>query len=253
MSGRPDVRRLDERLRLPASDGAFDEAELDGVPEAVRRYFRAAIAPGAPLARAAHLTMRGHIKLGSRWVPFRAEETLAPHQGFVWWGRAARVISGSDHLVDGHGVLDWRILGLVPVARGSGPDVTRSAAARGAAEAVWVPTALLPRFGVAWTASDDDRVTARLRVGDVDVEQHLTLDASGRVRSASLQRWGDPDESGSFDWHPFGMDATGHASFAGMTIPSAGRVGWHHGTDRWAEGEFFRFEITDLRPIAPSE
>lgn len=31
----------------------------------------------------------------------------------MWWGRAAGVISGSHHLADGQGVLDWPILGLV--------------------------------------------------------------------------------------------------------------------------------------------
>ena len=44
---------------------------------------------------------------------------------------------------------------------------------------------------------------------------------------------------------------TGYASFAGLTIPSAGRVGWWYGTDRWAQGEFFRYRITDLRPAGP--
>ena len=38
-------------------------------------------------------------------------------------------------------------------------------------------------------------------------------------------------------------------SFGGVTIPSAGRVGWFFGTDRWPGGEFFRFEITDLRLV----
>ena len=34
-----------------------------------------------------------------------------------------------------------------------------------------------------------------------------------------------------------------------MTIPGSGRLGWHYGTDRWSEGEFFWYHITDLRFI----
>jgi hypothetical protein len=40
---------------------------------------------------------------------------------------------------------------------------------------------------------------------------------------------------------------TGYATFDGLTIPSAGRFGWHFGTERWPEGEFFRYQITGLQ------
>ena len=32
---------------------------------------------------------------------------------------------------------------------------------------------------------------------------------------------------------------------------SAGRVGWFYGTARGADGEFFRYEITELRLVTP--
>ena len=63
---------------------------------------------------------------------------------------------------------------------------------------------------------------------------------------SSLLRWGDPDGTGTWGWHPFGGEISGHRTFGGLTIPSAGRLGWHAGTDRWAAGEFFRYEITAL-------
>jgi hypothetical protein len=78
---------------------------------------------------------------------------LNPHHGFVWAARAAGVIAGSDRYLDGQGSLDgqgrmdWKLLGLVTVAHADGQDVSRSAAGRAGAEAVWLPTALLPRFG----------------------------------------------------------------------------------------------------------
>jgi hypothetical protein len=37
-----------------------------------------------------------------------------------------------------------------------------------------------------------------------------------------------------------------HASFGGVSLPSAGRAGWFHGTDHWAEGEFFRYQLTSV-------
>ena len=96
----PTVAGLEARLAVPGLDSVFEDAELAGMPEPVRRYFRAAVSPGTPIALAARVRMRGHIKLGSRWVRFRANETLAPHKGFVWAGRAGGIISGSDHYAD---------------------------------------------------------------------------------------------------------------------------------------------------------
>src|SRR6266508_1219923 len=105
----------------------------------------------------------------------------------------------------------WKLLGLLPLVHADGPEVTRSAVGRAAAEAVWVPTALLPRFGVDWSAADPGHITARYRIDTVKVE------------------------------------ITAYATFDGLSIPSAGRFGWFFGTDRWSQGEFFRYQITQLQ------
>jgi hypothetical protein len=234
--------------RRPNAD-RFDPAELSGLPEPVRRYFATAIAPGTPLATTAQLRMRGRIRIG-RWLPFRADERLTPLEGFVWTARAAGVVTGSDRCADGVGVADWRLAGLLPVMHAAGPDVSRSSGGRAGAEGIWVPTALLPRYGVRWSAEAWDRVTARYRTGTVPVRLRLRLDEVGRITTFVFDRWGDPDRTGAWTWQPFGGETTGHRTFDGVTIPSSGRIGWFFGTDRWAAGEFFRYRITDLHLIA---
>lgn len=236
----------DEAHLLRPADGMFDPAELDGLPPAAATYLRSAIAPGTPLALSARIRMKGRIKIG-RWVPFTAEEVLTPHDGFVWAARAAGIITGSDRIVDGSGAMDWKILGLVTVMHADGPDVSQSAAERAAAESVWVPTSLLPRFGVEWSALADGRIGAMVRTAGHEVDLGMSIDSRGMVRSTCFERWGDPDDTGEFSRHPFGGEFTAHASFDGITIPTEGRLGWHYGTDRWEEGEFFRYRITDLR------
>jgi predicted short-subunit dehydrogenase-like oxidoreductase (DUF2520 family) len=49
--------------------------------------------------------------------------------------------------------------------------------------------------------------------------------------------------------HPFELEVTACTTFDGVTIPQAGRVGWFWGTDRWSEGEFFRYEITQMELV----
>jgi hypothetical protein len=241
---------IERRLVRPSETAVFTDAELDGLPDPVRRYLRGAIAPGTPLATAARLRMRGHIKLG-RWLPFQAEELLAPHHGFHWAARVAGIIGGFDRLADGRGELRWRMLGLLPLMGAQGPDLSRSAAGRVVGEAMWLPTALLSRFGVDWSAADDHHLTARWRIDDNPAELHLEVDADGRLRSGVFQRWGDPDNTGTYGLHPCGGEVMDHGSFGGVSIPTAGCAGWFYGTERWPQGEFFRYQIASMEPQPP--
>jgi hypothetical protein len=148
--------------------------------------------------------------------------------------------------------MDWRLLGVIPLVHAEGPDVSRSAAERAAGESIWVPTALLPGSGSSWTL-DEDRLGVAVVVDGHGVRLEHRIDEGGRLLSSSFQRWGDPDKSGMWALHPFGVQVTAYRTFGGVTIPSAGRAGWHFGTDRWASGEFFRFEITDYELGLPNQ
>jgi hypothetical protein len=243
------LHELGGRLAYPPVAGWFDEGELEGLPDPVCRYLRTSIAAGTPLARSARLGMRGAVKLGRWWIPFRARQVSAPHHGLVWTARAGGVIAGFDGYAAGQGAMQWTLLGLIRLLHAQGPDISRSAAGRAAAEAVWVPTALLPRFGVTWAAADAHHLTASWRLDDVELEVHYTLDDDARVRSVALDRWGDPDGTGTFGLYRFGHEMTRYSSFDGVRIPSAGRGGWFYGTDRWSEGEFFRYQFTDFHLV----
>ena len=63
----------ENRLCGGPSGEVFSSAELEGLPEPVRRYPRTAIVPGTPLAVFARLRMRGRIKpaVGCRFRPAR--------------------------------------------------------------------------------------------------------------------------------------------------------------------------------------
>ena len=245
--GGSEPRGLEGELLSAIPQGLFSEEELAGLPDPVARYFLASIAPGALLAQAARLEIRGHLKIG-RWLPFSSTEVLDPQRGFLWRARVAgRLVVGSDRYFERSAAMHWSILGLVPVIRAEGPDLARSAAARAGGEGMWLPTAMLPRFGVNWTAQSDNAVTARFSVDHCPMEIHYGLDVHGRVRSVLFDRWGDPDRSGAWGWHRCGGDVTAYHTFAGLTIPGAGRFGWHYGTSRWTEGEFFRYVVTKLQ------
>ena len=243
------MTRIDERVEATlhrSSVGVFTEHELDGLPDRVSRYLDTAIAPGTPLTQSAHIEMKGHIRVG-RWLPFRAYEVLTPQVGFVWAARAAGVINGSDRFVNGRGEMQWKLGGLLTLMTAHGSDVSRSAAERAGAEAVWVPTSLLPRFGVDWKVGQGRHIIAAFNVGEYPIEVDCSLNSENLIESVVFQRWGDPDNRGDFGLHVFGGHFHSYDTFDGVTIPTAGNLGWHYGTDRWSEGEFFRFRITKLK------
>lgn len=228
--------------------GPYTPARND---DAVSRYLDHAVRPGTPLAPAALLEMRGRLKL-DRWLPFRARQLLAPRYGTVWTARVGGVVFGSDRYVAGIGGMDWRLMGLIPIVRARGADIARSAAGRAAGESIWVPTALAAPGSARWSATGDGQVSVDIETDGHPVTLHHQIDpATGALRSSTFQRWGDPDETGSWGPHAFGVEVAAERTFGDITIPSEGHAGWHHGTDRWEAGRFFQFEITKYDLIAP--
>jgi hypothetical protein len=240
----PDVRADWAELASPTErPAAFDPASLSALPAPARRWLTHAIAPGTPLHRSAELITHGQIRIG-RWASYSARWRLAPPDGFVW-AAAARVagvpITGFDRYTRGSGQMHWRLLGRLPVLSAEGTDVTRSAAGRLAGEFVFCPAAALSP-AVSWEPLDEYRAVACFALGGFVQRVTLRVAASGALESVRMRRWGNPDGDG-FAEYLFGADITAEESFAGFTVPSRARVGWHYGTDRWAKGEFFRLIV----------
>lgn len=233
---------------LPTEHSAiFDEATVRDLPPPAQRFLRRALPLGTPLVTLVELQMRGEIRLGGRWLPFEADQILRGGVGFVWraavGGRVLR-FSGYDRCGTDGAELDFRLHGVIPVARASGPDTTRSAGGRLVAETVaWLPQALVPINGARWVAIDDRRASVTLPGAGHDLDVEVAVDEVGRVRSIGLLRWStevDPPDS-----IPFGaLLSEEFVSTAGVTIAGTGSVGWGWDTPGWPDGEFFRFSVT---------
>lgn len=239
---RRDARRAADLARglalesaRPPEGAGFDPAILAGLPEPARRYLAAAVAAGARPARSVRLEMTGRFRLGAAWRPLAATERLAAG-GLAWRATVtagALPISVYDTLgPDGAAMRAWG-LGLVPVARADGPEVTRSAAGRLAAELIWLPSALLPGAGAGatWEAVDADTARFRITLAGTPVAVDMRVNAAGLPVGIAMRRWGDPEGRGRFGEVPFGAELSGHRTFDGHTIPTRVRVGWGTGAD----------------------
>jgi hypothetical protein len=230
----------------PPGRRAFDPTQLPSIPDQARRYLQHAIAPGTPLAIAVRLKMHGEIKLKG-WLPFHAEQVICWDRGMIW--RAAVrmhgiAIRGADTYLDGQGAMRWRLFGIVPVVNASGPDITRSSAGRVNIESIWLPSVLL-HDKISWTAVDDSHFHARFTAHGETAEIDYVTGEEGGLQSVTMPRWGNPG-GGEFQLANFGGFVEQEAAFAGYTIPSRMRAGWHFGAERFEpEGEFFRVTIDD--------
>ncbi len=227
----------------PIGNEQVDPARLAAVPESARRYLEHAIGPGTPLASAVRLRMRGEIKLG-RWLPFFAEQVIHGQRGFIWTASVPLLgiplIRGFDRLLDGAGEMRWKLLGLVPVMKAAGPDITRSAIGRFEIESFWLPSRLV-RQDVRWTSPDARHPAAAFERDSEPVQ--FEIDDNGRPHSVRMRRWSNP-AGGSFGLVDFGGVLEDEATFDGYTIPTRVTAGWYFGSARFnSEGEFFRATV----------
>ncbi len=257
-STRPDiaVRGWEALSCGPATEPPrFDAATLAELPPPAQRLLGSALPSGVALSSSVELSMDGEIELGGRWLRFTAEQILKAGEGFVWspvvGGRLVRFV-GADLLTADDARMEFRLHGLIPVVRATGPDIRRSAQGRLAGETVaWLPQALTPQLGARWTSVDDDRAVVTLSVAGADVDVEVFVDRDGQIRRLVLDRW-----NGSADpprLEPFGgsIDST-FATSNGVRIAGTGVVGWGAGTDGDDDGVFFRYRIIDATFSPPS-
>jgi len=224
----------------------FSDGMVEELPAIGRRYLAHAIAPDTPLASSVTLTMSGAIKPGGPWMRFKARQVLTPGLGFIWsvsarWGPL--MISGEDYLVQGGGGTYMRLFGVAPFLSAGGPDVTRSALGRLAAESVLLPSSLLPLNGATWHEDSGGRARVDVPAGDGAETLSLSIGEEGQLREVVIDRWGNQTESGDFALIPFGVKVHDESTFGGYTIPTRLEAGWWFGSERYAP--FFRAEIEE--------
>ncbi len=227
------VRRLGSSgLGAGAEPVSFSPDQLAGLPAPVRRYFEFALTPGHPLPRGARLVQQGEFlsRPDGAWSPFTAVEhfSVTP-PGFVWDAsiRIAPLVAVRvrDSYLEGEGAMLGKLGGLVPVVdvRG-GPEIAEAALQRYLAEAVWLPTALLPGAGVAWTPVDETTARATLADRGTSAWIDFRFGSRGEIVGTSTDRYRITD--GRAARTPWVGRFGSYERVAGMMVPREGEVAW---------------------------
>lgn len=249
--------RLAAAAASDTGEAVYDPARLTDLPEPVRRYLAFALTPGQAFVRRASLAHRGEFALRpGAWRPFTShQEVTGDPPGFVWEARMAMgpwpaTVRVRDSYVAGVGATDAALATVVPLGGQRGtPEVAASALWRYLAEAVWLPTALLPSDRLSWTAIDARTARATLRDRGATATADFHFGAEGQVDRVTGMRYRavgrgqrlTPTEG----WH------RAYRRIAGMMVPTEGEVAWLLPAGPHA---YWRATIVDVRyePDGPS-
>jgi hypothetical protein len=214
---------------------SVDFATFTALPPPVARYFRYVLKDGQKLISMARFDQSGVLRTSTTtgtWSSFTASHLVVPPAtGFIWNARVEMPLAAHVQVLDsyiaGAGAGRVNLLSAFAAALEAGaPELNAGALHRYLAEAVWYPTALLPRPGLVWSPIDDHTALATLADRGTTVSLEFRFNEAGEVTGIY-----SPGRFGRFDGGYKQVPWEGHFSDykiqAGMRVPLYGEVGWY--------------------------
>jgi hypothetical protein len=227
-----DRRLVDARSANAARPYVYEDTR--GLPDPVRRYFRAVLKEGQPAVAAARLSHNGYFNMDDgrdRWKRFTSTQLIVTRRpGFHWTARISMAPGLHAYVRDGYiaekGILHAKLLGLLTVAElGDTPEIAQGELMRFLAEAVWYPTLLLPGHGVRWLPIDGSSARATLDDGANKIALDFRFDDEGLITTVQAQeRFRAVD--GKLVPTLWQGKFSAYAWRDGMRIPMEGEVAW---------------------------
>jgi len=218
----------------PGSD-TVDFASFTELPPPVARYFRHVLKDGQKLIRMGKMRQSGMLRTSTTtetWSSFTASHLVVPPAtGFIWNAKVEMPLAAHVRVLDSYiaGVGAGRVtlLSAFAVASEAGaPELNGGALHRYLAEAVWYPTALLPRPGLVWSPIDDRAAMATLTDRGATVSLEFRFNEAGEVTGIySPGRFGRFD--GGYKQVPWEGHFRDYQIQTGMRVPLHGEVGWY--------------------------
>src|SRR6266571_2819995 len=230
--GRRVAREARAMWGSPTEPRAIDRERLGELPPPVRRYLVRAVGARTVAVRTVRLRHGGTFrpKLDGAWLPIRGDEYFAADPpGFVWWGRT-RIAPGvwveaRDRSVGGVGNMLVSAESTFTLADSKGPGMDQGALLRLLAEMPWVPTALFDDRYVTWTAVNDRRAGAKLRVSGREVVGVFGFGTDGLITAFTADRHRDLG-AGESVLTPWSGQYSDYREIEGILVPHDVVVSW---------------------------
>jgi hypothetical protein len=240
----------------PAEPLRIDRRRLEELPAPVRRYASRAVGGRELAVQRVRLRHGGTFRpnLDGGWRPIRGEQYFAAAPpGFVWGGRV-RVAPGlwvdaRDRSVGGVGQMLVLLESSFTLAESAGPELDQGALLRLLGEMAWFPTAFLDDRHVTWTAVDESRAQATLRMGGREVAGVFDFDEGGLPVMFLADRYRDLGHGQSV-LTPWSGEYADYREVDGLLVPHQVAVYRHIGGQRIPYARF-RVERLEYDAHAP--
>ncbi len=202
----------------------------------VAQYFHHVLSGNRTEITKVSLSQSGKLRpspTSAKWMSFTARHEIWPQETRFLWNARIRLVRGIhlrvvDSYVGGVGSGRVQLLSLLPLASATDvPELNSGALHRYLAEAVWYPTALLPRAKVRWHEISEEAAQATLTEHDLTVSLEFRFNRNGEVTGIY-----SPGRYGRFGNRYIQVPWEGHFSnyqmVNGIRIPMQGEVGWYH-------------------------
>jgi len=234
-------RDVREALGAARGSEAFvTEADLRALPAPVQRYLRVAGILGQPRVRTMRLRMHGRIRSGpsAGWMPLDVHQVTTfdpPARFFYFDASMARLpVPGYHRFADGEASMLVKALGAVPVARDSGPALTKSETVTFLNDLCLLAPAALLTSAIRWEAIDERRARAIFTLGANTIAATLVFDAEGHLADF----WSDDRDKAEPDGTArnvrWSTPVHAYRRFGPVTLMANGEALWHEPTGPYA-------------------
>jgi hypothetical protein len=206
------------------------EADINRLPEPVQKYMRYTRIVGKDKIHTVRLKQIGRIRMkpDAKWMPFEAEQyyrTDTP--AFIWKANVKFApllwISGRDSLIDGKGNMLIKLLSLIKVVDGSGPELDQGALCRYLNEAMWFPAAYLSDY-IKWEPIDANSARASMTVNGAIASALLKFSDEGKLLDFVAQRFMSSGDK--YVKELWSTPVEDYKEFNNIVLPAKGRAVW---------------------------
>jgi hypothetical protein len=206
------------------------EADINRLPEPVQRYMRYTKAVGKEKIHTVRLKQTGKIRMkpDAKWMPFEAEQYYTTdNPAFIWKANVTFApllwISGKDSFAEGKGNMLIKVLSLIKVVDGSGPELDQGALCRYLNEMMWFPNAYLNDY-VKWEPMDANSARATMTVKGVTASALLKFSDEGKLVDFVAQRFMSSGDK--YVKELWSTPVEDYKEFNNIVLPAKGRAVW---------------------------
>lgn len=241
---------VQEHLARRTLGRVVTEADLTDLPPPAARLLRATGAVGRPIPRLFEAHWRGRIRNGetSPWMSLDAFQINDPHAPSRHFWMRARLFGlpaqGLHAYADGKATMVAKLFSIVPVAKASGPEMTRGETVTLLNDMALLAPAALLQPAVVWAPVDERSFRVTYTVGPNTVSAVCTVDEDGHLVDFVSDDRTRLTDDGSFEDLRWSTPMRGHGERGGFIVPTGGEARWHR-----ADGTSFVYielELVDL-------